>query len=60
VTMTPAEPGEGLVDWSAMARALRQVPIAHAFVEQEPPFTGPRIESARRGFAFFKELAGQR
>jgi sugar phosphate isomerase/epimerase len=54
--MTPAEPGRGIVDWRAVDRALRDVPIAHAFVEQEPPFIGPRIESARRGYAFFSML----
>lgn len=57
LAMTPAEPGKGLVDWHAVARALRRTPVAHAFVEQEPPFAGPRIDAARRGFAFFRELA---
>lgn len=56
VQMTPAEPGQGIVDWQAVTRALRNVPVAHAFVEQEPPFTGPRIEAARRGFAWFEAL----
>ena len=55
-SMTPAEPGRGIVNWHAVAEALRAVPIAHAFVEQEPPFVGPRIESARRGYAFFNTL----
>lgn len=56
-TMAPAEPGQGKVNWASVRRAIVGAGVRHVFVEQEPPFSGTRIDAARRAFAFFNRPA---
>jgi len=44
----PATVGSGLIPWHAVIPAARAAGITELLVEQEPPYTGPRIDSARR------------
>lgn len=55
LAMDPAEVGSGKLDWSAILPAARAAGVEHFYVEQEPPFTIPRIDAARKGHDF---LAG--
>jgi sugar phosphate isomerase/epimerase len=42
----PAEVGSGSLDWRRLIATARRAGITEFFVEQEPPFSRPRIESA--------------
>ena len=52
----PAVVGAGIVDWRDVLAAADETGIAHAYVEQEPPFAIPRMEAARRSQAFLAAL----
>jgi sugar phosphate isomerase/epimerase len=52
--MNPSDVGAGIIDWPRLLRAARTAKIDHYFVEQEPPFERPRIESARTAFQFLQ------
>ncbi|MFL5294815.1 MAG: sugar phosphate isomerase/epimerase family protein [Phenylobacterium sp.] len=43
----PTEVGGGIIDWKRLLPAARAAGVDGFFVEQEPPFAHPRIESAR-------------
>lgn len=43
----PTEVGSGIIDWKRLLPAARAAGVDGFFVEQEPPFTRPRIEAAR-------------
>lgn len=45
--MDPAEIGAGKLDWKALLPAAYAAGVRGFFVEQEPPFTRPRIEAAK-------------
>jgi sugar phosphate isomerase/epimerase len=53
--MNPSDVGAGIVDWPRLLRAARTAKIDHYFVEQEPPFERPRIESARIAFQYLQK-----
>lgn len=55
--MNPADVGSGVIDWRDVLDAAAEAGVAHYYVEQEPPFQGPRIEAARAAYAF---LTGER
>lgn len=56
LSMQPAEVGSGKLDWAKILPAAQAAGVQHFYVEQEPPFTLPRIESIRRSFAFLSAL----
>ena len=43
----PTEVGTGIIDWKRLLPAAHAAGVEGFFVEQEPPFTRPRIEAAR-------------
>jgi sugar phosphate isomerase/epimerase len=43
----PTEVGTGIIDWPRLLPAAHAAGVDGFFVEQEPPFTKPRIEAAR-------------
>ncbi len=47
IQQDPTEVGTGIIDWKRLLPAAKAAGIDGFFVEQEPPFTHPRIESAR-------------
>jgi sugar phosphate isomerase/epimerase len=55
--MNPSDVGAGVIDWPRLLRAARTAKIDHYFVEQEPPFERPRIESARIAFQYLQGSA---
>ena len=48
--------GSGTLDWAKILPAARAAGVRHFYVEQEPPFTMPRIEAARKSYAFLSAL----
>ena len=55
--MDPADVGSGTLDWKAILPAGYQVGVRHYYVEQEPPFTGPRMDAARADYDYLARLA---
>jgi sugar phosphate isomerase/epimerase len=58
LSMQPAEVGAGKLDWVQILSAAHAAGVQHYYVEQEPPFALPRMESIRRSFAFLSGLHG--
>ncbi|RZK00505.1 MAG: sugar phosphate isomerase/epimerase [Novosphingobium sp.] len=56
LSMKPAEVGSGTLDWAKILPAAHAAGVRHFYVEQEPPFAIPRIEAARKGYAFLAQL----
>jgi sugar phosphate isomerase/epimerase len=56
LSMKPAEVGSGTLDWAQILPEAHRAGVRHFFVEQEPPFTMPRIEAAARSFAFLSQV----
>jgi sugar phosphate isomerase/epimerase len=55
LSMDPAEIGSGSLDWKRLLPAAYAAGVREFYVEQEPPFTRPRIEAAKISFDY---LAG--
>lgn len=56
LAMDPTEAGTGEQDWAKILPAAEAAGVVHYYVEQEPPFAMPRMESARRSFAYLSRL----
>lgn len=52
----PTEVGFGKMDWPGILAAARTAGVQNFFVEQEPPFPGPRIDSLAKSLAFLRTL----
>ncbi len=51
------ELGRGFIDYRPVLAEAMRLPVAHYFVEQEPPFTGmPAWEAAQADFAYLHRL----
>ncbi|WP_219892997.1 sugar phosphate isomerase/epimerase family protein [Aquisediminimonas profunda] len=53
--MDPAVVGDGSQDWPAIFRAAESVGVRHYYIEQEPPFSIPRMDAVRNGFRFLSQ-----
>ena len=58
--MVPADIGEGIQDWAAIADVIRDSRIQHAYVEQEPPYPVSGLASAIKGYRFLQPLFARR
>jgi len=56
ITMAPAEVGFGTLDWARILPAAHKAGVRHFLVEQEPPFTIPRIDAARKSYTYLAQL----
>jgi len=56
LSMKPAEIGSGTLDWARILPAAHDAGVRHFYVEQEPPFTIPRIEAARKSYGFLARV----
>lgn len=56
ISMKPAEVGYGKLDFRTILPAAYAAGVRHFIVEQEPPFTIPRIEAARKSFDYLAGL----
>ena len=54
----PAEVGAGIIDWKRLLPAAYAAGVREFFVEQEPPFARPRLESVKISFDYLNALAG--
>jgi len=52
LSMHPTEVGTGEQDWAHILPAAHAAGVRHFYVEQEPPFSIPRMEAAARSFAY--------
>jgi sugar phosphate isomerase/epimerase len=53
----PTEVGSGIIEWKKLLPAAYAAGIRDFFVEQEPPFTRPRLESIKVSFDYLNGLA---
>jgi sugar phosphate isomerase/epimerase len=56
LTMEPTEVGSGAIDWRRLLAAAYAAGAREFFVEQEPPFSRPRIEAAKVSFDYLATL----
>jgi sugar phosphate isomerase/epimerase len=54
----PTEVGSGIIPWPRILPAALQSGVHHFFIEQEPPFPGPRLDSVRKSFNYLNHLPG--
>ena len=52
----PTEIGSGIIDWKTLLPAAYAAGIRDFFVEQEPPFAKPRLESVKVSFDYLNAL----
>jgi sugar phosphate isomerase/epimerase len=52
----PAEVGSGQIDWARVLPAAYAAGARHFYVEQEPPFAMPRMESVAKSYAYLAQL----
>jgi sugar phosphate isomerase/epimerase len=55
--MDPAEIGSGKLDWKTLLPAAYAQGVRGFYVEQEPPFTRPRIEAAKISHDYLARVA---
>ena len=54
--MDPSEVGAGRLDWATILPAAYKAGVRKYFVEQEPPFSMPRLDAVATSFGFLKSL----
>ncbi len=55
--MAPADVGSGSLDWKTILPAGYDVGVRYYYVEQEPPFAGPRMDAARADYEYLARVA---
>ena len=55
----PTDVGSGVMDWARILPAAQAAGVTHFFVEQEPPYTGPRMQSIRKSAQFLQNLVAK-
>lgn len=56
IGMSPTEVGSGKLDWSRILPAAHRAGVRNYYVEQEPPFSIPRMDAAARSFRFLSAI----
>jgi sugar phosphate isomerase/epimerase len=56
--MAPTEMGSGVIDWTRVLAAVRKTRARYGFVEQEPPYAIPQLQSAKISFDYLARLQG--
>ena len=54
--MDPCEVGQGTIDWKALLSKAHAANVRQFYVEQEPPFSKPRLESVAISFKYLNGL----
>lgn len=54
--MDPTQIGSGRLDWSRILPAAHRAGVRKYFVEQEPPFTMPRLDAVAMSFGYLNTL----
>ena len=55
--MDPADVGAGVLDWKSILAAGYEAGVRYYYVEQEPPFAGPRMDAARADYDYLAGVA---
>ena len=55
--MDPADVGSGSLDWRRILPVGYEAGVRYYYVEQEPPFAGPRMDAARADYEYLARLA---
>jgi sugar phosphate isomerase/epimerase len=53
----PCEVGQGIIDWKGLLAKAYGANVREFYVEQEPPFSRPRLESVTMSFNYLDRLA---
>ena len=53
----PAEIGSGIINWKKLLPVAYRSGVRRFFIEQEPPFTQPPLESVALSFSYLSDLA---
>jgi len=56
--MDPTEVGSGVIPWPRVLPEALKAGVREFYVEQEPPFALPRLDSVRKSFQYLSSLAG--
>lgn len=54
--MNPTEVGSGAIPWTRVLPAALKAGVREFYVEQEPPFALPRLDSVRKSFQYLSHL----
>lgn len=54
--LDPCEVGQGTIDWKTLLRKAYGANVRQFYVEQEPPFSKPRLESVAISFGYLNAL----
>jgi sugar phosphate isomerase/epimerase len=54
--LDPCEVGQGTIDWKTLLRKAYGADVRQFYVEQEPPFSKPRLESVAISFKYLNAL----
>ena len=55
--MDPCEVGQGTIDWKSLLAKAYASNVRQFYVEQEPPFSKPRLESVAISYKYLNGLA---
>lgn len=55
--MDPSDVGSGALDWTKILPVAYEAGVRYYYVEQEPPFAGPRMDAARTDYEYLARLA---
>lgn len=56
LSMAPTEVGSGRIDWARVLPAAYAAGTRHFYVEQEAPFTMPRIDASAKSYRYLSKL----
>lgn len=56
----PTEVGRGVMDWPAILAAAATAGVREYYIEQEPPFARPPLESVRMSFDYLRSITTPR
>ncbi|MFI4885751.1 MAG: sugar phosphate isomerase/epimerase family protein [Steroidobacterales bacterium] len=58
--MDPADVGSGTLDWKSILPVGYDAGVRYYYVEQEPPFAGPRMDAARADYEYLARVGLKR
>jgi sugar phosphate isomerase/epimerase len=58
--MDPADVGSGTLDWKSILPVGYDAGVRYYYVEQEPPFAGPRMDAARADYEYLARVGLER
>lgn len=56
LSMDPSEIGSGRLNWRRILTAAHKAGVQHFYIEQEPPFSIPRMEAVEKSYGYLSNL----